>query len=198
MKTLFATALFAAVLAASASFAAQWRIATVDLDKVFSAHPKTAAAEAELKNQEAALEAEMKKLLDDARARKEELEQAREAARSPLLSDEARAAKRAAIDEKETALEELQLRARKTQASQLRRLQDQLLETRKGIVDEMQKAMKEFADSQGYALIFDVSGMTMNGVPAVAYSRPSLDVTAALIKYIQTGTLPSAPATSNE
>ena len=198
MKTLFATALFAAVLAASASFAAQWRIATVDLDKVFSAHPKTAAAEAELKNQEAALEAEMKKLLDDARARKEELEQAREAARSPLLSDEARAAKRAAIDEKETALEELQLRARKTQASQLRRLQDQLLETRKGIVDEMQKAMKEFADSQGYALIFDVSGLTMNGVPSVAYSRPSLDVTAALIKYIQTGTLPSAPSASNE
>lgn len=197
MKTLFATALFAAVLAASSSFAAQWRIATVDLDKVFSAHPKTAAAEAELKNQEAALEAEMKKLLDDARARKEELDQAREAARSPLLSDEARAAKRAAIDEKETALEELQLRARKTQASQLRRLQDQLLETRKGIVDEMQKAMKEFADSQGYALIFDVSGMTMNGVPAVAYSRPSLDVTAALIKYIQTGNLPAA-ASSNE
>ena len=197
MKTLFATALCAAVLAASSSFAAQWRIATVDLDKVFSAHPKTAAAEAELKNQEAALEAEMKKLLDDARARKEELDQAREAARSPLLSDEARAAKRAAIDEKETALEELQLRARKTQASQLRRLQDQLLETRKGIVDEMQKAMKEFADSQGYALIFDVSGMTMNGVPAVAYSRPSLDVTAALIKYIQTGNLPAA-ASSNE
>ena len=197
MKTLFATALFAAVLAASSSFAAQWRIATVDLDKVFSAHPKTAAAEAELKNQEAALEAEMKKLLDDARARKEELDQAREAARSPLLSDEARAAKRAAIDEKETALEELQLRARKTQASQLRRLQDQLLETRKGIVDEMQKAMKEFADSQGYALIFDVSGMTMNGVPAVAYSRPALEVTAALIKYIQTGNLPAA-ASSNE
>ena len=200
MKTLFATALFAAAFAASAAFAApQWRIVTVNLDKVFLAHPKTAAAEAELKNQEAALEAEMKKLVDDVRARQEELDQAKEAARSPLLSDEARKATRDAIDEKEAALEALQLRARKTQASKLRQLQDQLLETRKSIVEEMQESMQKFADSQGYALIFDISGLTMNGLPSVVYSRPSLDVTEALIKYIQTGTLPAAPAAaSNE
>lgn len=202
MKTLFATALFAAALAAS-SFAAQWRIATVDLDKVFSAHPKTAAAEAELKNQEAALEAEMKEIADDIKSRRAELDQARDAARSPLLSDEARTAKRAAIDEKETALEELLVRAKKTQASKLRQLQEQLLQTRQGIVDEMQEAMQKFADAQGYALILDKSGLTMNGVSTIAYSRASLDVTAALIKYIQTGNLPapaapSAPAASNE
>jgi Skp family chaperone for outer membrane proteins len=201
MKTIFATALLALALAASSFAAPQWRIATVDLDKVFSAHPKTAAAEAELKNQEAALEAEMKELADDIKSRRAELDQAREAARSPLLSDEARTAKRAAIDEKETALEELLLRAKKTQASKLRQLQEQLLQTRQGIVDEMQESLQKFADSQGYALILDKSGLTMNGVPTIAYSRASLDVTAALIKYIQTGTLPAAApsaAASNE
>ena len=63
MKSLIPTALLAFALAAS-SFAAQWRIATVDLEKVFAAHPKTAAAEAELKVQEKALE-EGVKVLDN-------------------------------------------------------------------------------------------------------------------------------------
>lgn len=194
MKSLIPTALLAFALAAS-SFAAQWRIATVDLEKVFAAHPKTAAAEAELKVQEKALEEEMRQFDEDLRARKAELEQAREAAESPLLNKEARAAKLASIDEKETAFEELRLRARRTQASKLRQLQEQLLRTRQGIVDEMADAMHKFADSQGYALILDKSGMTMNGVPAIAYARPSLDVTAALIQFIQNGATSAAPST---
>jgi len=194
MKSLFFS--IALAFAASSALAApQWRIATVDLEKVFAAHPKTAAAEAELKEQETVAEEEMRQLSDDIRTRRDELEQAREAARSPLLSDEARDAKRAAIDEKETALEALMLRAKKTQASKLRQLQEQVLKTRQGIVEEMQASMHEFAESQGYALILDVSGLTMNGVPAVAYSRPGLDVTEALIQYIQNGSTAVSPST---
>lgn len=194
MKSLFFS-IAIALAAAAASAAPQWRIATVDLEKVFAAHPKTAAAEAELKEQETVAEDEMRQLNEELRTRRAELEQARDAARSPLLSEEARAAKRAAVDEKETALEELLVRARKTQESRLRQLREQLLKTRQGIVEEMQGAMHDFADSQGYALILDVSGFTMNGVPAVAYSRPSLDVTEALIQYIQNGATSSAPST---
>lgn len=170
---------------AAAALAEAWKIAAVDLEKVFAAHPKTAAAEAELKVQEAAAEEEITRLADDLRAQKAELEQAREAARSPMLSDEAKAARRASIDELETALAAAQLRARKTQETKLRLLQEQVFKTRQSIVEEMQDALERFAQANGYALILDKSGLTMNRVPAVAYVRPALDATDALIAFIQ-------------
>ena len=55
--------LWAAVCAlATAGWAAELKIATVDLDKVFTAHPKTQAAEADLKKAEAGIEAELDKI----------------------------------------------------------------------------------------------------------------------------------------
>ncbi|MBR6022963.1 MAG: OmpH family outer membrane protein [Kiritimatiellae bacterium] len=192
MKKSFAFVALLFFLAVGAS-AESWKIAAVDLEKVFAAHPKTAAAEAELKAQEAVAEEELAKLADDLRTRKAELDQAREAARSPLLSEEAKAAKRAAIDELETALAETQLRARKTQESRLRQLQEQVLKTRQSIVDEMDDALERFAKANGYALLLDKSGLTMNHVPAVAYVRPSLDVTDALIAFIQNDSTATEP-----
>lgn len=193
MKKTLIFVLSAALMAATA-MAEAWRIAVVDLEKVFAAHPKTAAAEAELKIQEAAAEEEITRLGDDLRARKAELDQAREAARSPLLSDEAKAAKRAEIDELETALAETQLRVRKTHETKLRQLQEQVFKTRQSIVDEMQDALERFAKAKGYGLLLDKSGLTMNHVPAVAYVRPSLDVTDDLIAFIQNGsTAPETP-----
>lgn len=192
MKKSFAFVALLLFLAVGAS-AESWRIAVVDLEKVFAAHPKTAAAEAELKVQEAAAEEELAKLTDDLRARKAELDQAREAARSPMLSDEAKAARRAAIDELETALAETQLRVRKTHETKLRQLQEQVFKTRQSIVDEMEDALERFAKANGYGLLFDKSGLTMNHVPAVAYSRPSFDVTDALIAFIQNDSKASEP-----
>ena len=57
-----------AAFVASAAGAAELRIATVDLDKVFTAHPKTQAAEAELKKAEEAIQGEMEKMLAEGRA----------------------------------------------------------------------------------------------------------------------------------
>ena len=51
MKKMWTTMLMAA-FAAAACGAAELKIATVDLDKVFTAHPKTQAAEADLKKAE--------------------------------------------------------------------------------------------------------------------------------------------------
>ena len=185
MKKLILAGMLALGLAA-ASHGEGWRIAVVDLSRVFDEHPKTAAAMEELKVQEEAVQEEMRQLVEEIDKKRTELAQAREAMNTPLLSDAARAAKRAELDERETALAELQLRARKTGESKMRQLQEQLLDVRKGIVDEMQKSLGDFAAEQGFALLFDKSGLTMNGVPSIAYYRPNLDVTDALIEYIRT------------
>lgn len=161
--------------------AAELRIATVDLDKVFTAHPKTQSAEAALKKTEDGIQAEMDQMVAEGRALEAEVTKLRESAKNPLLTEEARLKKNNEAEEKLTQLQEFQLRARRTQETKLKQMREQVMKSRQGIVDEMTAAVSDFAKAEGYDLILDRSGLTMNAVPLMVYSNPNLDVTEALI-----------------
>jgi len=175
----------AAAFVAAACGAAELKIATVDLDKVFTAHPKTQAAEAALKKAEAGVQDEMDKIVAEGRALEAEVAKLREAAKSPVLTEEARLKKRDEAEDKLTELQEFQLRARRTQETKMKQMREQLLKVRQAIVDELTQEVADFAQAEGYDLVLDRSGMTMNAVPMVAYSRPELDVTEKLIARLK-------------
>ena len=175
----------AAAFAAAAAGAAELKIATVDLEKVFAAHPQTQAAEADLKKAEGAIEAEMEKMVADARALAEQVAKLREAAKDVLLNDAARLAKRNEAEEKQMELEEFQLRVRRTQETTLKQLREQLMKSRQGNVDELLKAVEAFGQAEGYDLVLDRSGLTMNMIPLAVYSNPALDVTDKLIERLK-------------
>ena len=176
----------AAAVASLATFgrAAELRIATVNLDKVFNSHPKTQAAEAELKKAEAAMQEELDKMEAEGKALQEEVLKLREQAKSPILTDEARLQKSNEAEEKLTQLQEFQLRLRRTQETKLKQLREQLTQTRQGIVDELMGVVNDFAKAEGYDLILDRSGLTMNMIPLTVYSNPGLDVTDKLIEKL--------------
>ncbi|NCA82127.1 MAG: OmpH family outer membrane protein [Opitutae bacterium] len=184
MKKMWAATLMAAFVAAVCG-AAELKIATVDLDKVFTAHPKTQAAEADLKKAEDAIQAEMERMVAEGRALEESVAKLREAAKNPLLTEEARLTRRNEAEEKLTELQEFQLRARRTQETKLKQMREQVMKSRQGIVDELMAALEQFAQAGGYDLVLDRSGMTMNAIPLVAYSKPELDVTEKLIAFLQ-------------
>lgn len=184
MKKMWTTMLMAA-FAAAACGAAELKIATVDLDKVFTAHPKTQAAEADLKKAEDAIQAEMDRMVAEGRALEESVAKLREAAKNPLLTEEARLTRRNEAEEKLTELQEFQLRARRTQETKLKQMREQVMKSRQGIVDELMAALADFAKAGDYDLVLDRSGMTMNAIPLVAYSKPELDVTEKLIAFLQ-------------
>ena len=178
-KAVLAVALVA-LLAAGA--AGQTKIATADLDRVFSAHPKVVAAEAGLKASEKEIRADLEKLVEQGKALEEEVQKLENAAKSPMLSESARQQKRLEAEEKVTELQALQLRIRRTQETKLKQLRDQLMQTRQGIVDEMMEVVKAYAEEEGYDLVLDKSGMTMNALPLVVWSNDAIDITAELIR----------------
>ena len=179
----------AAAVASLATFgrAAELRIATVNLDKVFNAHPKTQAAEAELKKAEAAMQADLDKMEAEGKTLQEEVLKLREQAKNPILTDEARLQKSNEAEEKLTQLQEFQLRLRRTQETKLKQMREQVAKTRQGIVDELMVTVTNFAKAEGYDLVLDRSGMTMNMIPFVSYSSPDLDVTDKLIEKMKDG-----------
>ena len=182
----------AAAFAASAAGAAELRVATVDLDKVFTAHPKTQAAEAELKKAEDVIQGEMEKMLAEGRAMEETVSKLIDASRNPMLNEEARLRKRDEAEDKKTQLQEFQVRVRRTQETKLKQMREQLMKTRQGIVDELTVAVADFAKAEGYDLVLDRSGMTMNAVPMLIYSNPELDVTDKLIERLKAGAAAAA------
>ena len=193
LRKILALATVAASVA-SAGAAAELKIATVDLDKVFTAHPKTQAAEAELKKSEEGVQEEMDQIVAEGRGLQEAVAKLREAAKNPLLTEEARLQKRDEAEEKLTELQEFELRARRTQETKLKQMREKVLKSRQAIVDELMAAVNHFAEAGGYDLVLDKSGMTMNAVPMVAYSNPALDVTDKLIEYLKATATASAPA----
>ena len=193
LRKILALATVAASVA-SAGAAAELKIATVDLDKVFTAHPKTQAAEAELKKSEEGVQEEMDQIVAEGRGLQEAVAKLREAAKNPLLTEEARLQKRDEAEEKLTELQEFELRARRTQETKVKQMREKVLKSRQAIVDELMAAVNHFAEAGGYDLVLDKSGMTMNAVPMVAYSNPALDVTDKLIEYLKATATASAPA----
>lgn len=180
MKKAFLALALASLLATGA--AGQTKIATADLDRVFSAHPKVVAAEAELKASEREIRADLEKLLEQGKVLEEEVQKLESAAKSPMLSESARQQKRLEAEEKVTELQGLQLRIRRTQETKLKQLREQLMQTRQGIVDEMMEVVKAYAEEEGYDLVLDKSGMTMNALPLVVWSNDAIDITEELIR----------------
>ncbi len=195
LRKLLAWATVAASVA-TAGTAAELKIATVDLDKMFTAHPKTQAAEAELKKSEEGVQEEMDQIVAEGRGLQETVAKLREAAKNPLLTEEARLQKRDEAEEKLTELQEFELRARRTQETKLKQMREKVLKSRQTIVDELMAAVNHFAEAGGYDLVLDKSGMTMNAVPMVAYANPALDVTDKLIEYLKATATASATATA--
>ena len=137
-----------------------------------------------MKATEDVVQAEVEKILAEGRALGEEVEKLREAAKSPMLSDAARMEKQNAAEEKMIELQAFQARARRTQEAKLKQMAEEVKKTRQSIVDELTEAVQDFAKEEGWDLILDSSGMTMNMVPLTIYANPSLDVTEQLIKRL--------------
>lgn len=192
-KKILAAGLMAAWMAGACG-AAELKIATVDLDKVFTAHPKTQAAEGELKKAEEGIQEEMDKMVAEGRALEEQVAKLRDAAKNPLLTEDARMKKRNEAEEKLTELQEFQLRVRRTQETKLKQMREQVMKSRQGIVDELLATVADFAKAEGYDLVLDRSGMTMNAVPLITYSKSELDVTDQLIEKLKAGAGTPAPA----
>ena len=190
-KMLLAAGLMAALVAGTCG-AAELKIATVDLDKVFTAHPKTQAAEGELKKAEEGIQEEMDKMVAEGRGLEEQVTKLRDAAKNPLLTEDARLKKRNEAEEKLTELQEFQLRVRRTQETKLKQMREQVMKSRQGIVDELLVTVADFAKEEGYDMVLDRSGMTMNAVPLVTFSKPELDVTDRLIERLKTAAAPAA------
>ena len=149
-----------AVLVPQYSFAKEYKIAYVDLAKVFDEYSKTKEADKALEEKGKSKEADRKKLVDDIRKLRDE---------QALLSDKAKAEKQPAIDAKIKQLQDFDRSAR-----------DEIIKQRNdsvgNILKDIEKVVTDYSKQEGYDVIFN-SRMLL-------YGNETMDLTPEILKRL--------------
>ncbi len=175
------------ILAAAIGFgtahnaSAQLKIGTVDMKKVFENYYKTKDAEQRINDERNAAKKELedrmdsyKKLTDDVKKLNEELSKSE-------LSKETKEAKGKQRDDKINDLKVMEREIQEFQSTRQKQLEEQSVRMRGGIVDEIQKVISDRVKNEGFDLVFDKSGPSLNGVPVLLYAKESYDFTPDVI-----------------
>ena len=124
---------------ANQAFAKEYKIAYVDLAKVFDEYKKTKDSEKKLEEKGKGKEGDRMKMVDELRKLKDE---------QALLSEKAKAEKQAVIDSKIKALQDFD-----------RVTRDELVKERNdllgGILKDIEKIVTEYAKANGYDLVLN-------------------------------------------
>lgn len=157
------------------------KVGTVDMKKVFESYYKTKDAEAKINEARNAAKKELEDRMDTAKKSLEEVKKLDEEIARPELSKDAKEQKSKIRSEKANDLQTMDREIREFQQSREKQLQEQSVRMRAGIVDDINKIVADRVKADNYALVFDKSGPSLNGVPIVLYANDSFDFTDAVV-----------------
>jgi outer membrane protein len=185
MKKFFSVALLASLALPAAAFAqGALKVGTVDMNRAFKEYNKTKDAEAKINDAKNAAKKEYddraeayKKALDDINNLNKQLE-------TPALSADAKTQKAKERDEKIANIKNMEREINEFRQTRERQLQEQALRMREGIVKEITDVVMDKVKAQNFDLVFDKSGMSLNGVPLLMYSRDNVEFTNDIIAVL--------------
>jgi len=197
MKKLLSAIVIGSIALPVLSFAqGALKVGTVDMNRAFKEYNKTKDAEAKINEAKNAAKKEYderaetyKKALDDINKLNQQLE-------TPALSADAKTAKAKERDEKITGIKNMEREINEFRQTRERQLQEQALRMREGIVKEITDVVMEKVKSNNLDLVFDKSGMSLNGVPLLMYSRDTVEFTNDIVTVLNKGAA-SAPAAAS-
>ena len=195
MKKLLSAALIATLAFPVATFAqAAMKVGTVDMNRAFKEYNKTKDAEAKINEAKNAAKKEYDERAETYKKALDEINKLNQQLETPALSADAKTAKAKERDEKITSIKNMEREINEFRQTRERQLQEQALRMREGIVKEITDVVLEKVKSNNLDLVFDKSGMSLNGVPLLMYSRETVEFTNDIITVLNKGG--SAPAAS--
>jgi Skp family chaperone for outer membrane proteins len=144
------------------SYAAD-KFAYVDLSRAFSEYGKTKDYDKVLTDKETVYDAERTKKVDEVKQFQDKMN---------LLSDKEKEAKKAELETKIKSLQDFD----RQKQTDLRKDQDEKM---KEILKDIEGAVKQYSESQGYTLVFNDR--------VLVYQSKSLDITDKIIEIINKG-----------
>jgi outer membrane protein len=160
------------------------KIGTVDMQRAFKEYNKTKEAELKINDAKNAAKKEYddraeayKKALDDINNLNKQLE-------SPALSADKKTQTAKERDDKIANIKNMEREINDFRQTRERQLQEQLMRVREGIVKEITEVVMDKVKTNHLDLVFDKSGMSINGVPVLMYAPDNVDFTNDVIAVL--------------
>jgi Skp family chaperone for outer membrane proteins len=167
---------------------AQYRIATVDMNRVITNYWKTKQAQVAIDERQKDIEKTGQDMMSTFNKTKEEYQKLLDSVNDPAVSSEERDRRKKAADDKLTDLRDQQDRFQQFDRGSSTTLQEQFKRTHDNIIADIRTVVSAKAKADGYTMVIDTAAQSVNGTPVVMYSVPAEnDITDAVIKQINMG-----------
>ncbi|MBA2431338.1 MAG: OmpH family outer membrane protein [Chthoniobacterales bacterium] len=194
MKKLLTTLVIASIALPVATFAqGTLKIGTVDMNRAFKEYNKTKDAEAKINEAKNAAKKEYDERAEAYKKALDEINKLNQQLEAPALSADAKTGKAKERDDKITGIKNMEREINEFRQTRERQLQEQALRMREGIVKEITDVVMERVRANNLDLVFDKSGMSLNGVPLLMYSRDTVEFTNDVVTALNKNA-PAAPA----
>ncbi len=185
MKKLLSMVLAFALAFPVAAFAqGTLKIGTVDMQRAFKEYTKTKDAEAKINDAKNAAKKEYDDRADAYKKALDEINNLNKQLDAPALSADAKTQKAKERDDKIANIKNMEREITEFRQTRERQLQEQALRMREGIVKEITDVVMDKVKANNMDLVFDKSGMSLNGVPVLMYSRDNTDFTTDIITVL--------------
>ena len=163
---------------------AEVKIGTVDMNRVFNEYSKTKEVVTTSAAAEAALQKEFDARTDVLKKQVEEIKKLNADIERGSVSQDSIDAKKKERDEKLSKAHALDQEIAEFKASKQKKVQDDFLVAREGIVKDIMKAVNDQTKTHGFNLVLDKSGLTTAAVPLVLFSEPNVDMSDEVLAVL--------------
>jgi len=195
MKKLILVAIFSALAFPAGAFAQGLKIGTVDMNRAFKEYNKTKDAEKKINDAKDSAKKEYDDRADSYKKALDEINKLNQQLEAPALSPDAKTQKAKDRDEKIGSIKNMEREINEFRQTREKQLQEQAVRMRDGIVKEISDVVMAKVKSSNMDLVFDTSGVSLNGVPTVMFANPQMDFTSEIVAQLnKPGANPSPAA----
>ncbi len=168
---------------AAPTFAADLKIAVVDLRKAFAEYYKAKEASARLQDNVSKAKEEINERFATYKNLMNDISKLDKERQDPVLSGEARAKKEAEFRNKAQELRSLEQDINEFKTRRQAQIDEEQRQQAKSLYDDIVKVVNEKSEKANYDLVFDKSNLGLGGVPFLVHSKPGAveDFTAEVI-----------------
>jgi len=174
------------------------KIGTVDMQRAFKEYNKTKEAEVKINDAKNAAKKEYDDRAESYKKALDEINNLNKQLESPALSADKKTQTAKERDDKIANIKNMEREISDFRQTRERQLQEQLMRVREGIVKEITDVVMEKVKANHFDLVFDKSGMSINGVPFLLYAPDNVDFTNDIITVLnKPGRAASSTARAN-
>ena len=197
MKKLILVAVLCAFAFPCGAFAQGLKVGTIDMNRAFKEYNKTRDAEKKINDAKDAAKKEYDDRADSYKKALDEINKLNQQLEAPALSADAKTQKAKDRDEKIASIKNMEREINEFRQTREKQLQDQAVRMRDGIVKEITDVVMAKVKAANMDLVFDTSGVSLNGVPTVMFAKPEYDFTNDVVAQLNkpsNNPAPKAPA----